>query len=472
MRGRRTHRDMPVTQKNYFDFVDHGALAQAYPVADFLDRYQDMSSDELRATQDARFRDVMDCGWRVPFYRRLWQAQGIERGDIQRLDDLSKLPVYSKSDLMTSVEAHPPIGDFHGLDSYPSDTRPPVIFHTTSGTTGMPQPLIWGPKSREVQNMLLAQLYLLQGMKRTDVVHSVYGFGLVNGGHYIREAIQHWVGAQVMTAGTGAETRSEQQVHLMRDFRATVLVGFGDYLHKLADTARDQGLTPGEDIRIRMISGHVGSERIAGLAEAWGTQDVYDWYGVGDTGAIAGQGPDRDGMHLMEDAQLVEVLDPETLMPVPDGETGDLICTCLYKEDLFPVIRFQTHDLTQVLSGANPLRLPFRRIAGHLGRSDSMVKLRGVTVYPHGIGAILAGQFGISEFVCRVTTPKGQAEMTVLAETARPSDALAAQIGDALRTRLGVRITVETVLHGTTAPLTGLEQRQKPKRLSIEDAPA
>ena len=457
-------RDMTTTAPpTYFDLVDHRALVRDYPVADFVERFRGMSVDALRALQEERFLRLVARGWEVPFYRRLWGAEGIEPGDIRGLDDLVRLPVYSKADLMASVEAHPPLGDFHGLPVDPAE-RPPLIFHTTSGTTGRPQPLMWGPRGREVQNLLLARLYLMQGMTRADVVHSVYGFGLVNGGHYIREAIQHWVGAQVLTAGTGAETRSEQQVRMMRDFGATVLVGFGDYLRKLADTALSLGLRPGGDLPIRMISGHLGAALARELGEAWGVEEIYDWYGVGDTGAIAGQGPDRDGMHVLEDAQLVEILDPETLAPVPDGETGDMICTCLYKDDLFPVIRFHTHDLTRVLPGANALGLPFRRIEGHLGRSDSMVKLRGVTVYPHGIGAILSAGFGVGEFVCHLT---GE-ELTVMVEVGAPSPGLAERMAETLRTRLGVRITVELVPPGATAALTGLEERQKPRRLVVE----
>jgi len=459
-----------MTGPTYFDAMDYDRIRRAYPVDGFLDAYRGVSRDELRARQEERLTTVLRFAWQVPFYRRLWGARGIEPGDIRGLDDLPKLPTYSKSDLMASVEAHPPIGDFHGLDAWPADRRPPLIFQTTSGTTGRPQPLLWGPKSREIQNMLLARLYLLQGMRRSDVVHSVYGFGLVNGGHYIRETVNHWIGAQILTAGTGAETRSAQQVAMMRDFGATVLVGFGDYMRRLAEVAREEGIEPGRDIRIRLISGHMGAESAGALAALWGTGAAYDWYGVGDTGAIAGQGPDRDGLHVMEDAQLVEVLDVETQAPVADGEAGDMVCTCLYKDDVFPVIRFMTHDVTRMLPGDNPLGLPFRRMAGFLGRSDNMVKLRGVNVYPQGIGAILTGQFGeaTGEYVCRVAQIGGRAEMTVLVEVSSFAEGLAQRMEEVLKTRLGVQIAVEPVAPGATAALTQIEARQKPIRL-IED---
>ena len=105
-----------------------------------------MSRDELHALQDVQFRSCMKRGWEISFYRRLWSARGIEPGDINGIDDISKLPTYDKTDIMRSVEAHPPFGDFHGMESF-GDTplsRPPVILHTTSGTTGTPQPLLFG----------------------------------------------------------------------------------------------------------------------------------------------------------------------------------------------------------------------------------------------------------------------------------------------------------------------------------------
>lgn len=456
-----------MSTKSYFDALDHKALISEFPIQDFLKTYKRMSRDELRSQQEARFAKLMSAAWKVPFYQRHWGNTGVESGDIRGLDDLPKLPTYSKSDLMRSVEEHPPLGDFHGMNAGGSGQGLPLIFHTTSGTTGKPQPLLWGPKSREVQNILLARIYHLQGITSEDVIHSVYGFGLVNGGHYIREAIQHWIGAQVLTAGTGAETRSAQQVQMMRDFGATAIVGFGDYIRHLADVALEEGIQPGKDIRIRTISGHIGSESTDDLAAKWGAEQVFDWYGVGDTGLIAGQGPDQSGMHIMEDAQFVELLDPDTHQPVADGDVGDLVCTCLYKDDIYPVIRFQTQDLTRILPSENPLDIPFRRMAGHMGRSDNMVKLRGVNVYPQGVGALLSAQFKETngEYICLVAEDDGRTEMTVKVEVTNRADGLSARMEEFLKSRLGVQIRVEPVAPGETSSLTQLEARQKPIRL-------
>ncbi|MEM7424414.1 MAG: phenylacetate--CoA ligase family protein, partial [Pseudomonadota bacterium] len=461
---------------DYFAAMQIETLRRDWPVDGYWDAWRLRSRDGLRAWQERRLQTVLASAWRVPFYRNLWGAAGAEPGDIRGLEDLGRLPTYDKSDLMAAVEEQPPLGNLRSPPGGASADDQSLILHTTSGTTGRPQPLLWGPRSREIQNVLLARLYLLHGMRPDDVVHSVYGFGTVNGGHYIREAIQHWIGATVIPAGTGAETRSAQQILLMRDFHATVLVGFGDYLIKLAEVAREAGMEPGHALPVRMISGHFGTDGAASLAAAWGTERVYDWYGVGDTGAIAGQGPERSGMHVLEDAHIVELVEPGTQEPVEDGLAGDLVCTCLYKDDVFPIIRFQTHDVTRFLPGPNPLGVPFRRIAGHLGRSDNMVKLRGINVYPQGIGAILWAQFGIREYVCRVSNSGGRQEMTVMVEAERADQAdgeregddLAASVADTLRNRLGVAVAVETHAPGTTAALTGLESRQKPVRLVFD----
>ena len=175
----------------------------------------------------------------------------------------------------------------------------------------------------------------------------------------------------------------------MRDFGATVIVGFGDHIKRLSDVARDQGLVPGRDLPIRVIFGHMGAESAASMSAARGGAVVYDWYGVGDTGAIAGEGPDPAGLYVQEDAQFLEILDIETGAPVAPGQSGDTVCTCLYKDDLFPIIRFNTHDVSAFRTDSSALGLNLARITGFLGRSDNMVKLRGINLYPTGIGAIL-----------------------------------------------------------------------------------
>ena len=455
-------------QLNYFDAIDYPNLIKEYGrPEDFVDQFRRLSRDELRSTQNRRFLEVLQFAWKVPFYQRLWGTEGIEPVDIRSLDDIAKLPIYAKSDLMASVEQHPPLGDFHGLEAYTAETQPPLIFQTTSGTTGRPQPLLYGPKSRELQNLLLARVYMLQGIGRKDVVHSVYGHGLINGGHYVREAVLHWIGAQFISAGTGVETRSINQMELIKAFEANVLLGFGDYIKFLSEVAREAGLEPGNHINIHTISGHMGTESKSVMSEAWGGAQVFDWYGVGDTGTIAGEGPDHAGLYVQEDAQFLEIIDLSSGQPVIDGASGDMVCTCLYKDDIFPIIRFNTHDISAMRLDSSPLGLNLQRIDGFQGRSDNMVKLRGINIFPTGIGAILTEsnvELG-SEYICELSRKKGQDELTVWVETRGDVLALVDAHEALLRRRLGVEIKVKLAAPGELTELTQIKSRQKPIRL-------
>ncbi|MFN7719010.1 MAG: phenylacetate--CoA ligase family protein [Sphingomonadaceae bacterium] len=444
----------------YFEAFDAKQMLADYPIGDaFTARYAAMSRDELHALQNERFLTLMKRGWEIPFYQRLWGKKGIQPGDISSLADIDKLPVYDKSDLMASVNAHPPYGDFDGRENSP------VVFHTTSGTTGRPQPLMFGPKGREITNLLVGRMYRWMGLQPSDVVHSVYGHGMINGGHYIREAVTHFTNSLFLSAGTGIETRSAAQVQLLADFEVTVMVGFVDYIRKLADVAREAGLL--EQINLKMIIGHLGTEDRASTEAAWGGAKAYDWYGVGDTGSIAGEGPDRDGLYVWEDAQYLELLGVDDGLPVAHGETGDMVVTCLFKDDIAPCIRFNTHDITHELDGRG--ELAFKRIAGFKGRSDNMVKLRGVNLFPHAIGALIENRADLTgEYICTVKRdPMTQRDdMVVLLESRGGTDI--SQVSALLRQGLNVDVGVELCAPGGTASLTQIDVRQKPIRLIDE----
>jgi len=452
-----------MTYPTYFEAFDHRDLLERYPIGDaFTARYSGMSRDELFAIQDAQFRRLMERGWQVPFYRRLWGEQGIEPGDIRGLADIGKLPVYDKSDLMASIAEHPPHGDFHGMGE--ASSRPPTVFHTTSGTTGKPQVLMFGPKGREIGNLLVGRMYRWMGLGSNDVVHSVYGHGMINGGHYIREAVTHFTNCVFLSAGTGIETRSVNQVRLMADFGVTAIVGFVDYVRKLAATAEAEGLF--DQIDIRMIIGHLGTEDRASTEAAWHGAKAYDWYGVGDTGSIAGEGPERDGMYVWEDAQYLELLDVDTGERVAKGGTGDMVVTCLYKDDIAPCIRFNTHDITHELDGRG--EIAFKRIAGFKGRSDNMVKLRGINVFPHAIGAIIENREDLTgEYVCQLRRDARQRDyMVVTLESRGWTDKTA--LSETLKQGLGVEVEIVLVKPGGTATATEIDTRQKPLRLIDE----
>jgi phenylacetate-CoA ligase len=445
-----------MTFPTYFEAFDAKAMLADYPL-DLVGTYGAMSGDELRALQEARFAKLMQRGWEIPFYQKLWRAKGLELCDIRSLDDITKLPVYDKSDLMASVNGHPPYGDFSGRGT------DPVVFHTTSGTTGRPQPLLFGPKGREITNLLVGRMYRWMGLKPDDVVQSVYGHGMINGGHYIREAVTHFTNSLFLSAGTGIETRSAAQVNLMADFGVTVMVGFVDYVRKLAEVAEAEKLF--DRIELKMIIGHLGTEDRAATEAAWHGAKAYDWYGVGDTGSIAGEGPERDGLYVWEDAQYLELLDVDTGAAVAAGETGDMVVTCLFKDDIAPCIRFNTHDITHELGGRG--ELAFKRIVGFKGRSDNMVKLRGINLFPHAIASLIENRSDLTgEYVCRLRRTEGRDDMTVTIESRGGTDggALAAL----LRQGLSVEVGVTLCEPGGTAAATQIDSRQKPIRLIDE----
>jgi len=445
-----------------------------YPLGDgLLEHFQSMTRAELKQLQNERFMQVIKRAWQIPFYQRIWGNTGVKPEDIQSLEDITKLPLISKTEIMESVENYPPIGDFHGLDDIPKEQRPPIVFHTTSGTTGTPQPLLFGPKSREVQSLLVARSYRFMGLKPAATVQSCYGHGMINGGHYIREAVTHYTNALFLSAGTGLETRSAQQVNLMKTFGTNVLVGFVDYIKRLSDVAREEGLVPGEDIKIDMIIGHLGMESRDNIAKAWGNPELFDWYGVGDTGTIAAEGPDHDGMHVWEDAHYLEILDPDTNETLADGERGNMVVTCLYKDDVYPIIRFNTCDLTEVIPTENKMSLPFKRIRGFMGRSDNMVKLRGINIYPQGVGPMLdeCPEF-LGEFICKaIRDENGRDEMIVLIEVDADEsrrENLQGEYASILKRKIGIEVQVTLVSEGELTPLTQVDVRQKPIRLIDE----
>ena len=459
---------------HYFDSFDHAAMLREHPIGDpFTDGFAQRSRAEIREHQNRLFMRCLARAAQIPFYQRLWAEHGVQARQVQNLDDLARLPIFGKSDLMRSIAEHPPYGDYHGWDKWQPADRPVTVLHTTSGTTGRPQVVLFSPKAREVQALLVARIYRMQGVRPGDVLHSVYGHGMINGGHFVREAVLHYTNNLFLSAGTGKETRSVAQIELMRDLRVTVIVGFVDYIRQLAETAREMGLEPGRDLPVRMISGHVGRESRAVLSRAWGGAQIFDWYGVADTGPIAAEGADQDGMYVMEDAHVLEIVDEGSGQRVAGETPGDMVVTSLYRDDVYPLIRFNTHDLSAWKPGASSLGWNLQRIVGVLGRSDNMVKLRGINVYPLALAAILNDRPEFAgEYVCRATRDaNGRDDMTVLIETRTGFErdaTLAGAFAALLSRRIGVELRVELLPPGGTAPLTQIDSRQKPIRLVDE----
>ncbi len=458
-----------MSDRTYLDFVDPGRLRREYPTGlAMFQAYEHLGEDELRSIQDERLQRSLARAWQTPFYRDRWHAVGAEPGDVRSVEQLGLLPVFDKSDLMADIASRPPFGTAHAEDSYAPADAPPVVLQTTSGTTADPQPVLFGPWGRETANVLAARMFNWLGVGPHDIVHSVYGHGTVNGGHYLREAVTHFTSAKFLSAGTGVETPSVRQVALMRQFRPTVLIGFGDYLRHLAQVAREQGIDPVTDIPVRMILGHFPARHRASVEADWGAP-AYDWYGVADTGCIAAEGPDRTGLYVWEDAHFVEIVD-DAGQPTEPSEDGDIVVTCLYKDDIAPIIRFNTHDRSSWSLESPGFDLPFRRISGFHGRSDNMVKIRGINVYPHALAASFDADAQLTgEYFCRaIREPSGREDLVVIVEHRSPESADSVDYADRLRAVIGLRPIVQLVGPGDTAQLTGIERKQKPNRLIDE----
>jgi phenylacetate-CoA ligase len=462
---------------HYFESFDYAQMLRDFPIGDAFGKdFAKRSPEAIRAHQNRLFMQCIERAWQIPFYQRLWRAAGVQPGDVRSLDDIGCLPIFGKSELMKSLADHPPYGDYHGWDRWPLAERPITVVHTTSGTTGRPQVVLFSPKSREVQALLVARIWRLQGLQPGDVIHSVYGHGMINGGHFVREAALHYTNCLFLSAGTGKETRSVTQVELMRDMRVTVMVGFVEYIRQLAETAREMGLEPGRDLPVRAIFGHIGRESRAALSKAWGGAEVYDWYGVADTGPIAAEGPDRDGMYVMEDAQYLELVDDQQRTIDAADQPGDMVVTSLYRDDVYPLIRFNTHDMSAWHSGVSALGFNLRRTQGVLGRSDNMVKLRGINVYPLALSGILSERHEFAgEYVCHAyRDASGRDEMRVTLEVRTGIDpydeALIAEFASLLSRRIGVELRIVLLPLGGTSAYTQLESRQKPIRL-IDERP-
>lgn len=461
----------------YFESFDYAEMRRDFPLGeDFTAGFAKRSTDEIRAHQEKLFLRCVKRAAEIPFYQRLWRNAGVDAAGIRGLDDLPQLPIFDKSALMQSLAEHPPFGDYHGWERWSERDRPVTVLHTTSGTTGRPQVVLFSPKSREVQALLVARIWRMQGLRSNDVIHSVYGHGMINGGHFVREAALHYTNSIFLSAGTGKETRSVTQLELMRDFRVSVLVGFVEYIRQLGETARELGLKPGVDLPIRAIFGHIGRESREELSRVWGGAEIFDWYGVADTGPIAAEGPDRDGMYVMEDAQYLELVDHQRHIVTAPGQPGDMVVTSLYRDDVYPLIRFNTHDMSAWKSGRSALDYRLRRLEGVLGRSDNMVKLRGINVYPLALSGMLSERPEFSgEYVCHAyRDPSGRDELRVTLEVRTgvdPTDrALAQEFAQLLTRRIGVELKVALVAVGGTASFTQLESRQKPIRL-IDERP-
>ena len=313
----------------------------------------------------------------VPHYRAKMDEAGIKPEDIKSLADLSKLPFTYKQDLR---DTYP-----YGLFAVPAEEV--VRIHASSGTTGKQIVVGYTQHDLDIWSDCTARALTAIGGSKSDFIHVSYGYGLFTGGLGIHYGVEK-IGATVIPVSTG---NTKRQIQVMKDFGSTILCCTPSYALYLGETLKEMGLTP-DDLKLK--AGFFG-------AEPWTEQmrkeiernlgiKAYDIYGLSEISGpgVAFECPEQTGMHINEDHFIVEIIDPDTGEVLPDGEEGEVVFTCITKE-AFPLIRYRTRDISVLSHDQCSCGRTFVKMAKPCGRSDDMLIIRGVNVFPSQIESVL-----------------------------------------------------------------------------------
>jgi phenylacetate-CoA ligase len=421
--------------------------------------------EKIQRTQLARLQARALAAGKVPFFARRWAAAGFDPRSIRTLDDLWAAPSYTVDDIRRSIEDHPPWGDYQGA-SAANATQEPIRVFMSGGTTGASRPTAYTQWDREVGSILMARALYAQGIRPGDVVLNSWSYGLHNGAFIFDEALYKWLNCVVITTGTGAVTSSQKQVELAIEYGANAIMTTGDYLLRLVDAARELGYDPRTDLKIRALP-NIGSEDV--LEELFGLP-TYRSYGFHEVQWVAVECPERDGLHVFEDAFVVQIVDPDTGEPLPEGELGSICITEIYKTGS-PQFRYNIMDLSYLMPRKQcACGSWLRKIGPFAGRGDNMVKLRGINVWPEAVGAIACAVDGVDpDYFVRAVRVDGRDELVVSVVSTVPDVApLVARIEQQLKDRLGVKIGATVVRPGELDPLTEIKTAPKPKRFKDE----
>ncbi len=426
---------------------------------DRFDPIERVSLDELRALQLKRFRQCVARAAQVPHYQRKFAAAGIQAGDVRSLDDLGKFSFTTKEDLRQDY----PFGMF----AVPMNEI--VRIHASSGTTGKPTVVGYTRGDIETWAMLIARGIRAAGGKPGDKMHIAYGYGLFTGGlgfHYGAE----YLGCAVIPVSGGF---TERQVQLIVDFEPDIIAVTPSYLLAIADEFDRQGIDARKSsLRIAFLGAEPWTEGMRAEIERRMGLDAVNVYGLSEVigpGVAQEYAATKDGLTIWEDHFFPEIIDPDTGKVLPDGEEGELVLTSLTKEAM-PVIRYRTRDLTRLLPGSGRA---MRRIERIKGRSDDMLIIRGVNIFPSQIEAALAAeQLFAPHYILEVTRPDRLDELEVIVETRAklPPDAamaLADRAVHLIKAHVGVTTTVRAVAPGTIERSQGKAKRVIDKRPRI-----
>jgi len=337
-----------------------------------MDR-RDLEQLQLERLQSTLYR----VGTHVPFYRKKFAELKVDYDDFKSLDDLRRLPFTVKQDLRDNYP--------YGLFAVPQ--RDIVRIHSSSGTTGLAT--VVGYTRNDLKNWsdLVARVLTGAGVTKDDVIQIAFGYGLFTGGfglHYGAERL----GASVIPISAG---NTKRQIQIMQDFKTTALVCTPSYALIIADTMMEMGINPnGLSLRVGLFGAEPWSEAMRSeIKEKLGIRAT-DNYGLSEVmgPGVAGECEECNGLHINEDHFLLEVIDPETLEPVAPGELGELVVTTLTKE-AFPMIRYRTRDLTRLIPETCACGRTFQRMQRIVGRTDDMLIIKGVNVFPIQIEKVL-----------------------------------------------------------------------------------
>jgi phenylacetate-CoA ligase len=423
------------------------------PSPDLLDPGERISRDELLALQLERLQATLALAYdKVPHYRAAFDAAGVAPVDCRSLDDLARFPLTTKLDLRDNY----PFGMF----AVPRNEVRRI--HASSGTTGRPTVVGYTQRDLDTWADLMARSIRAAGGRPGDAVHVAYGYGLFTGGlgaHYGAERL----GCTVIPMSGGMTPR---QVQLIHDFEPSIIMVTPSYMLALLDEFERQGFDPRKSpLRIGIFGAEPWTEAMRAEIEDRLDMHAVDIYGLSE---VMGPGvaqecvETKDGPHIWEDHFYPEVIDPITGDMLPDGEPGELVFTSLTKQAL-PIIRYRTRDLTRLLPGT--ARPAFRRMAKITGRSDDMIILRGVNVFPTQLEEIVLRVDGLAPHFQLVRTRDGRLDALTVRVEARPDCpparrvSAAAEVGASVKDRIGVTVAVEVIDPDTLERSLGKLQR-------------
>ena len=393
---------------------------------------------------------------RVPFYARRWAEVGFDARDIRSVDDLEQAPWYTVDDIRKSIDEHPPFGDYQGVLPGQALSEPMRVY-MSGGTTGKSRPTFYTQWDRDAGAVLTARALYMQGIRPGDTVLNSWLYGTHNGAWCFDEALHKWLNCVVITTSTGNVTSTEKQVELAIEYGATAILTTGDYLLRIAEVAREMGYSP-KDLKIRALP-NIGDREL--LESTFGAE-CFNSYGFHEVQWVAVECPAHDGLHIFEDAFVVQVVDVDTGQPLPDGQLGSLCITELYKTGSSQ-FRYNIMDLSYLYPrGQCECGSWLRKMAPFAGRGDNMVKLRGINIWPEAVGEIAMSVAGTEpDYFVRAVRESNRDELilSIVGEAAAGP-----AVEQKLKDRLGVRIAVEMVRPGALDDWTEISTSPKPKR--------